>query len=56
MLSDILTGGVTSLIGKVIDKVFPDPKQAAEAKAVLLTMDLSSDIEQIKVNIEEAKS
>lgn len=56
MITDILTGGVTNLIGKVIDKVFPDPKQAAEAKALLLSMDLSSDIEQIKVNIEEAKS
>ncbi len=55
------------LIGKIIDKAFPDPAAKAEAKIKLIEMEqagefkdieaaLERDIAQIALNTEEAKS
>jgi len=53
---DDAIAGVSTLFGKVIDKVFPDPQQAAQAKATLAQIDLQPDMEQIKINLVEAAS
>ena len=53
---DDAIGGVAGLVGKVIDKLFPDPAEAAKAKAIVAQMDLQADLEQIKVNAAEAAS
>lgn len=53
---DDAIGGVAGLVGKIVDKLFPDPAEAAKAKAVIAQMDLQADLEQIKVNAVEAAS
>lgn len=53
---DDAISGVTGLLGKVIDKVFPDPAQAAQAKVLLMQQELQPDLEQIKINVQEASS
>lgn len=58
-------GGVSNLLGTVVDKIWPDPAKAAEAKAALLQaqqaglfkeMDQTFELqlEQIKTNAAEA--
>ena len=46
--------------GKVIDRIWPDPAQAAAAKFELFKLQQSGDLEQMagqmKINVEEAKS
>jgi hypothetical protein len=60
-------GGVSSLLSNVIDKIFPDPAKAAEAKAQLLAaenapiieqanQEFQTNLEQIKTNAVEAAS
>lgn len=41
--------------GKVIDRLWPDPAQAAAAKLELLKLQQSGELAQIAVNTEEAK-
>jgi hypothetical protein len=54
---------VTTLLeigGKVIDKIWPDPAQAAQAKFELFKLQQSGDLAQMagqmQINVEEAKS
>lgn len=47
---------VSGLLGKVIDKIFPDPNDAAKAKAALAAAEFEPDLQQIKVNMQEAAS
>lgn len=42
-----LDGAVSGLVGKVLDKVFPDPAQKAEAEARLR----QADLDEIKVGL-----
>lgn len=48
------------LLGTLLDKIFPDKTKADEAKAKLLEMQLSGELQQImgqlEINKEEAKS
>ena len=39
---------------KIIDKIWPDPAQAAQAKLALLQLQQSGDLAQIAVNSAEA--
>lgn len=41
--------------GKVIDRLWPDPAQAAAAKLELLKLQQSGELAQVAVNTEEAK-
>ena len=36
------------LIGKVIDKIFPDPSQAANAKLEMMKMEQNGDFKEIE--------
>lgn len=53
---DDAAGAIAGTIGKVIDKVFPDPMQAAQAKALLEAQEFAPLLEQIKINLQEAAS
>lgn len=66
-LWDILVGPISTTINKIIDRLWPDPTEAAKAKLELAKMAqngelayLASDtqiaVEQIRTNQEEAKS
>ncbi|MDE2019687.1 MAG: holin family protein [Patescibacteria group bacterium] len=66
-LAGTVVGGIADLVGRVIDRVIPDPKAAADAKIKLLDMQqkgelaqLAADTEllkgQLAINTEEAKS
>src|SRR5678815_1678715 len=55
MSFDPLTAGL-DFAGKVLDKVFPDPQQRAEAQLKLVELQQSGELAQIAVNQEEAKS
>lgn len=46
---------ITDLIGKVIDKIFPDPEAANRAKLMLLEMEQNGELAQLEVNRQEAK-
>lgn len=68
VLEDVFgAGGVSSLLSNVIDKIWPDPAKAAEAKAALIQAEQAGQlehmkqefqlqVEQIKVNAVEAAS
>jgi hypothetical protein len=47
---------VTGILHSAIDKIFPDPKQAAEAKVLLAQQDFAPLLAQIQVNLAEASS
>lgn len=53
---DDAVAGVTGLINRAIDRIFPDPKQAAEAKVLLAQQEFQPLLEQIRVNVVEAAS
>lgn len=55
MALDPITGAL-DLGGKLIDRLWPDPAQAAAAKAQLLQMYQNGDLAQMKVNEVEAAS
>jgi hypothetical protein len=44
-IDDAVTA-VSTTVGKIIDKIFPDPAQAAQAKAVLMTAEVQGDIQR----------
>jgi len=46
-----LFGAVTPVIDTVINKLFPDPKQAAEAKATLLEAQQKGELQQIEASM-----
>jgi hypothetical protein len=66
-MSPLLLGGLFDLAGKVFDKIFPNPQQAAEAKLKLFEMQQAGELKvleaetqlamgQLKVNEVEAGS
>ena len=49
-----VVGAVTSvstLVTKIIDKVFPDPTQAAQAKALLMTAEIQGEIQKTQAEL-----
>lgn len=55
MALDPVTAGI-DFAGKILDKLFPDPEQRAAAELQLQQIKQSSEVAQISVNQEEAKS
>ena len=53
---DDAVAGVSKLLDHAIEKIFPDPLQAAQAKALVAQQDFAPLLEQIKVNVIEAAS
>jgi hypothetical protein len=49
-----VTSGVFGVIGKVIDRMFPDPAQAAEAKLQMLRMQQEGEFKEIDSNLQLA--
>lgn len=59
-MNPLLLGGLFDLAGKVFDKIFPNPQQAAEAKLKLFEMQQAGELKllegQVAVITAEAKS
>jgi len=59
-MNPLLLGPILDIAGKVFDRIFPDKEKAEAAKLELLretsTQEFSLAMEQIKVNLEEAKN
>lgn len=60
MIAQLLTGGAFTFLGKAIDKIFPDPEQKANAKALLMQAQVNGDLAtlnaEMQVMLAEAKS
>lgn len=59
-MNPLLLGGLFDLAGKVFDKIFPNPQQAAEAKLKLFEMQQAGELKllegQVEIITAEAKS
>jgi hypothetical protein len=59
-MNPLLLGGLFDLAGKVFDKIFPNPQQAAEAKLKLFEMQQAGELKllegQVAIITAEAKS
>lgn len=59
-MNPLLVGGLFDLAGKVFDKIFPNPQQAAEAKLKLFEMQQAGELKvlegQVEIITAEAKS
>jgi hypothetical protein len=49
-----LIGGLTGIFGKVIDKIWPDPTQAAQAKLALLEAQQKGDLAELDADLKLA--
>lgn len=47
-------GAILDIGGKILDKVFPDPAQAEQAKLKLLEMQQSGELAQLNADVSEA--
>jgi len=60
LFAGLVAGPILEIVGKVFDRVIPDKAAAEKAKAelaaTLQTQEFQLALEQIKVNLEEAKS
>jgi hypothetical protein len=58
-MSPLILGPILDVAGKVFDRLFPDKEKAEQAKLELLreagTQEFQLALEQVKVNLEEAK-
>lgn len=50
-MDPITLGGIFSLGGKLIDKLFPDPEARDKAKLELIKMDREGELESVKVQL-----
>lgn len=50
-MDPITIGGILSIGGKIIDKLFPDPEQKARAQLELLAMQQSGELDGIKAQL-----
>ena len=50
-MDPITIGGIFSIGGKLIDKLFPDPTEKARAQLELLRMEQNGELEQVKVQL-----
>lgn len=59
-MNPLILGPILDVAGKVFDRLFPDKEKAEAAKLELLreagTQEFQLALEQVKVNLEEAKS
>ena len=59
-MNPLLLGGLLDIAGKVFDKIFPNPQQAAEAKLKLFEMQQAGELKvlegQVSIITAEAKS
>lgn len=59
-MNPLLLGGLFDLAGKVFDKIFPNPQQAAEAKLKLFEMQQAGELKllegQVEIITAEARS
>ena len=51
MIDPITIGGLFSIGGKLIDKLFPDPEDKARAQLELLRLQQSGELEEVKVQL-----
>lgn len=51
MIDPITIGGIFSIGGKLIDKLFPDPQQKAQAQLELLKLQQAGELEEIKTQL-----
>lgn len=51
MIDPITIGGIFSIGGKLIDKLFPDPTEKARAQLELLRLQQSGELEEVKVQL-----
>lgn len=49
-------GSAFDLIGKVVDKIWPDPGQAAQAKLKLMELQQNGELKELEAMVELAKS
>jgi hypothetical protein len=55
LLSDIFgAGGLAGLVGKVIDKIWPDPVERDKAKLALLEAQMKGDLAELEANLQLA--
>lgn len=50
-MNNLLIGPISDLLGKVFDKVWPDPQKKAEAQLELYKMQQSGELETLKVSL-----
>lgn len=50
-MDPVTLGGIFSIGGKLIDKLFPDPEQRAKAQIELLHLQQAGELDQIKVQL-----
>jgi hypothetical protein len=50
-MDPITIGGIFSIGGKLIDKLFPDPTEKARAQLELLRLQQSGELEEVKVQL-----
>lgn len=50
-MNNLLIGPISDLLGKVFDKVWPDPQKKAEAQLELFKMQQSGELETLKVSL-----
>jgi hypothetical protein len=55
ILSNLLTGGAFDFLGKVLDKIFPDPEARRQAELKVLEMVQAGELAQLEVNAIEAR-
>lgn len=53
-MNPLLMGGLFDLAGKVFDKIFPDPKQAAEAKLKMFELQQQGELAVLQAETELA--
>ena len=50
-LDSAVTSAISTTIGKIIDKVFPDPQAAAQAKALLMSAEAQAEIQRTQTEL-----
>lgn len=54
-LAGTMAGGIADLVGKVLDRVIPDPAEAAKAKVQLLDMQQKGELAQLAASTDLMK-
>lgn len=55
IIGRVLTGGAFDFLGKVLDKIFPDPEARRQAELQVLEMVQAGELAQMEVNAIEAR-
>jgi hypothetical protein len=51
IIGTLVGGGLFNILGKAIDKIFPDPEQKARAQTALMQAEAEGRLEEIKVSL-----